>query len=92
MVIAYTRSSTIYDESRATKEIFAFLEAGYSVVVLGWDRNGVAYDKCVSLFEKYADRVEFSFYSGDIGESKVQKILCRYNWNPSKLVYGRDRC
>ncbi|HHU72431.1 MAG TPA: hypothetical protein GXZ21_10445, partial [Clostridiales bacterium] len=41
-IIAYIRSSNIYDDSRATKEITALLDEGYKVVVLGWNRDGKA--------------------------------------------------
>ena len=81
MNLVYTRSSTIYDESRATKEIMAFLEAGFSVYVLGWDRNGLAYDKCKDVFNEYVDKIQFKFYSGNIGTSVISKMLSRYKWN-----------
>ena len=37
MQILYIRTSNIYDDSRATKEIFALAEKGHKVHVLGWD-------------------------------------------------------
>ena len=81
MLIAYTRSSSIYDDSRATKEISAFLEQGYRVEVFGWDRDGKSMEKCVELFKEYADAVTFSFYDGTTGGSAIGKIIGRYSWN-----------
>lgn len=81
MNITFTRSSTIYDESRATKEIFAFLEKGYHVTVLGWDRSGGAEQYCEDLFRNYSSTISFKFYSGFIGNTKIDKILSRGKWN-----------
>ena len=81
MHIVFTRSSTIYDDSRATKEITTLLEAGHLITVLGWDRNGSASEKCADLFSVYKDRVKFNFYSGDTGVGSIQKILGRFSWN-----------
>lgn len=81
MKVAFTRSSTIYDESRATKEIFAFLEQGYDVVVFGWDRKGDAKRQCESLFKSYSSHITFNFYKGNIGNGAVQKIASRLKWN-----------
>ncbi|SEH64562.1 Glycosyltransferase involved in cell wall bisynthesis [Ruminococcus flavefaciens] len=81
MKIVYTRSSTIYDDSRASKEISAFLEAGYKVIVLGWDRNKLAVEKCKELFKEYNNSIKFRFYSGNEGKNKINKILSRINWN-----------
>ena len=48
--VAFIRTTNIYDDSRATKEITALSDAGYRVVVLGWDRNGEAEEKTMHLF------------------------------------------
>ena len=81
MKIVFTRSSTIYDESRATKELFAFLEQGYDVVVLGWNRNGNAEQHCKKMFEAYNSQINFCFYRGRIGDNAIQKIVSRCKWN-----------
>lgn len=79
--IVYTRTSNIYDESRATKEIFTFLEMGFRVYVLGWNRNGKAREQCEILFGQYSNQIRFHFYSGGVGNGKIQKIISRFNWN-----------
>ena len=61
--IAFIRAGGIYNDSRSTKEIIALAEAGHTVKVIGWDRSGEAVGKCQSIFEKYANRVSFEFYS-----------------------------
>lgn len=81
MIVAFTRSSTIFDDSRASKELFAFLEAGYKVIVFGWDRSGKAVVECTELFKEYKDSIRFKFYSGSTGESKISKIVSRMKWN-----------
>lgn len=81
MKIVFTRSSTIYDDSRATKEIVAFLENGFIVTVLGWNRNGLAEIKCRELFEDYKESVSFRFYTESTGTSRIQKIISRRKWN-----------
>ena len=81
MHIVFTRSSTIYDDSRATKEITALLEDGHIITVLGWDRNGNASRKCADLFSTYGNQVSFKFFSGTTGENIIKKILSRASWN-----------
>lgn len=39
--IIYLRTTSIFNDSRATKEIDAYLKLGYNVVALGWDRQGI---------------------------------------------------
>ena len=81
MIIAYTRSSNIYDDSRATKEILAFIEAGYKVIVYGWNRDGRALYECEKLFESYKDRLLLHFFEGNQGSGVFGKIFARYQWN-----------
>lgn len=80
MNIVFARSSNIYDDSRATKEITAFLDKGYSVKVLGWNRAGNAVEKCKELFNNYSN-INFFFYNGKVGSSIIQKISGRIKWN-----------
>ena len=58
--VVFIRGSNIYSDSRATKEILALQEAGYHVVVLGWDRNGRAKH---NVKMQFASNVEFRFFS-----------------------------
>ena len=80
MNVVFVRSSNIFDDSRATKELVALLEAGYSINVLGWNREGSAKEKCEELFSGYSEYISFSFYSGVVGTSKAQKIIERAKW------------
>lgn len=79
--VVFTRSSNIYDDSRATKEIEALLDMGFRVFVLGWNRNGNAEEQCASTFNQYSDRLKFSFYNGETGSNKIWKLLARFEWN-----------
>lgn len=81
MHIVFARSSTLFDDSRATKEILALLEAGYNVTVLGWDRSGYALEKCVELFSNYNDQISLKMFSGTVGSGFIQKIVSRIAWN-----------
>lgn len=81
MLIAYTRSSNIFDDSRATKEIFAFLENGYKVAIYGWNRDGEAVRRSRDVFKEYDEEVSLFFYSGGVGSSVLEKIRARYLWN-----------
>ena len=74
--VAYIRSSSFYDDSRATKEVKALSEAGYMVHIIGWDRNGIAENECAKIFNK---NVHFSFYNkqvkGGIGYKGIFKLI-----------------
>ena len=94
-IIAYIRSSNIYDDSRATKEITALLDEGYKVVVLGWNRDGKAEEKSKELFSKYQQRVLFQFFPveviGGIGIKNVKMLLLWMNWirKTIKMLFGK---
>ena len=84
--IAYIRSCSFYDDSRATKEVKALLEAGYKVHLIGWDRDGKAIDKCKNIFW---GEVEYSFYSvpvdGNIGYKGAFKLLSFFKYVKKEL-------
>jgi len=50
MKVIYARSTAIYNDSRATKEIKTLLKHGYHVTVLAWDREGISEDKIKNVF------------------------------------------
>ena len=82
MKIAYLRSTSIFDDSRATKEITAFLDAGYQVLVLGWNRVGdITGEKCKEVFHAYSNNVIFNFYCEPTGESTISKMISRFKRN-----------
>lgn len=82
--IVYIRSSNIYDDSRATKEIFALLENKYKVIIFGWNRDGKASEKCEKLFEEYKTRIKCFFFNepidAGIGIKNIDKLLKWIHW------------
>lgn len=89
--VVYVRSGGIYDDSRATKEIFALLENNYHVTVVGWDRFGNACPKCKELFSEYAENVTFYFYEkllpngGNIGSRNII-IMLKWLWWSRRIL------
>ena len=86
-VVAFVRSTCIYDDSRATKEINALLDGGYKVVVLGWDRNGEAESQTMLLFKD--KNVVCHFYHcivpSGIGIKNLSKLLKWIRWTKKEL-------
>ena len=91
--IAYIRNADIYYDSRATKEIKAFLEAGYRVAVLGWNRTGNAAEKCREAFPE-TDRISFRFYEqpmpNGIGMRNIGKLAGWFRWVKQTLNKADD--
>ncbi len=85
--VAFVRASNIYDDSRATKEIKALLDAGYKVFILGWNRDGCAWEKTQGLFD--AKDVDVSFYNcpakNGIGIRNISKLLNFFVWSYNEL-------
>ena len=87
--VAFIRGTGIYDDSRSTKEIFALAEAGYTVFVLGWNREGEALERCQKVFEPIKDRVQLHFYNkhveNGLGFKNIDKLIGWINWIGSTL-------
>ena len=85
--VAFVRTTNIYDDSRATKEIDALLDGGYKVVILGWDRNGEAEEKTKSIFAN--QNVECRFFHcllpTGIGMRNIDKLLKWVSWTKKEL-------
>ena len=85
--VAFVRTTNIYDDSRATKEISALVEAGYHVLVLGWDRNGEAEEKTARLFS--VQDVECRFFHcilpTGIGMRNIDKLIKWIRWTKAEL-------
>ena len=85
--VAFVRASNIYDDSRASKEISALIDAGYKVVILGWNRDGKAKEKTLNLFGKA--NVEILFYDcsakNGIGLRNISKLLKFILWVKKNL-------
>ena len=85
--VAFVRASNIYDDSRASKEISALIEAGYKVVILGWNRDGNAKEKTQALFENANVGIRFYECSAKngIGLRNISKLLRFILWVKKNL-------
>lgn len=78
--VIFIRVTSVYNDSRAMKEILSLSKHGYHVIVLGWDRDGQALLKCQQIFDK---NVEFYFYPvklKNIGFKHIDKLLKWFMW------------
>lgn len=89
--ILYIRSTSMYYDSRATKEIKAFLENGYSVYVVGWDREGNALEKCQEVFG--TKNVKYYFFETTVGKRiGIGNFGLMYKWLKFvKKVYIKNK-
>lgn len=87
--VAFVRGTGIFNDSRATKEIMAFVEAGYRVEVLGWDRDGTATEQCQLVFAAVSDFVNLKFYDvraeNGIGIKNINKLFGWFGWIKKNL-------
>ncbi len=91
--IVFIRSTGIYCDSRATKEITDIAKSGRYVIVLSWDRDGKADKECQRAFEKEKN-VTFRFYHvqavGKIGSKNILKMLGWFKW-VNKQLWNIDK-
>lgn len=85
--ILYIRADGIYYDSRATKEIKTLLDAGYYLIVLGWDRDGKSVEKCGIDFAFYKEQLSFLFYNKTLHGSARTNLKYLYGW----LEYVRNQ-
>ena len=82
--IVFIRTTEIYNDSRATKEIMTLAQAGYNVVVLGWNRNGCAIENCQDVFKEYSSKIQFVFFEyqlkNGIGIKNIKVLLRWFKW------------
>lgn len=82
----YVRTTGIYDDSRATKEIQAISSVVDRVLVLSWDRHGDAANYCRDIF---GENVEFRFFcqylDGGIGIKNIGKLFKWRRWVAKQL-------
>ena len=88
--VAFIRTTDIYSDSRALKEIKALAEAGYRVIILGWNRGGAADDGCKRVFGEYGDLVQWRLYPCVCGyglgmRKNIGKMLGWFRWVYSSL-------
>ncbi|MCQ2211392.1 MAG: glycosyltransferase [Paludibacteraceae bacterium] len=94
--IIYIRTSNIYDDSRATKEILALLEKGYRVICLGWNRDGEAEERSTRLFQNDNAQLELRFFQarveGGIGLKNIRLLWAWLKWTKRqvKKIKGID--
>lgn len=79
-IISYIRSSGIYYDSRAIKEIKALAEKGYMIEVIGWDRTGLSANKCQEVFADYIDRVNFHLFDIPVTHLGFKNIIIFLKW------------
>lgn len=86
--VVYIRSTGIFDDSRATKEIIALCKTGYVIHVLSWDRYGNASDKNSAIFKGYSN-VDFYYFKkrvpNGIGIKNIFKLIVWFFWVSSCL-------
>lgn len=83
--VIFIRTTSIYNDSRAMKEIMTFSRHGYNVIALGWDRDGKALSKCQEIF---GGNVKFYFYMAklnNIGFRHIDKLIEWFLWVFSHL-------
>ena len=89
----FVRSSCIYDDSRATKEIINLLENNYNVIVLGWNRDGKALSEANKVFEKF-DNITIKMYNVDasngIGLKNINKLFKWFKWIKQQLNFIKN--
>lgn len=85
--IVFIRTTGIYDDSRATKEITSLSKSGYHIIILSWDRYGDADEKNRKLFGDLD--VEFNYYNcripNGIGLKNICKLLGWFRWVKKSL-------
>lgn len=90
--VAFVRTTGIYNDSRAIKEITALAKAGYRVIVLGWDRDGKAEQFCRQ--EIRTEQADFRFFQvqlpNGIGMKNIDKLFSWFRWVERQLSKIRD--
>lgn len=68
--IYYIRSTSIINDSRASKEILTLIKNGYNVNILGWDRDNRITNKKNITLNNYEIKSNFFKFESSYGESK----------------------
>lgn len=93
--IVFIRSSCIYNDSRATKEILDLAGEGYHIIVLGWNRDGYSKEKCHLVFSS-TENIEVRLFEyglfGGIGLKNIVILLKWFIWIQSQLYQIRKTC
>lgn len=87
--IVFIRTTEIYNDSRATKEIIALAQERYNIVVLGWNRNGCAIENCQDVFKDYSSNIQFIFFEYQLkkgmGIKNINVLFRWFKWLTSQL-------
>lgn len=94
MKVVYIRTSNIYDDSRATKEVLALAEKGHRVHVIGWDRDGNARIRSEEVFAKYNNLISVDFFvclmEKGIGIRNIHKLVKWIRWTNKQIKQIKD--
>ena len=94
--VVFIRGADVFNDSRSTKEIMAFVEDGYRVEVLGWNRSGNALEQCRVTFANVLDRVNFTFFNvraeNGIGVKNIHKLIGWIIWVNKMLKKLAMKC
>lgn len=86
--IVYIRTTGIYSDSRATKEITDLANSGKKVIVLAWDRDGKGLKECSRIFERNKN-ISFRMYGVQaiegIGIKNIHKLIGWMHWIKKEL-------
>lgn len=85
--IVYVRASDIYNDSRAIKEIKSFIEAGYKIYILGWNKSGDALIKTKKSLGANNSDISLHFYNCSDGASIFKKLYGRAKWGKWLLLH-----
>jgi len=86
--VVYLRSTSIFNDSRATKETNTLIKYNFKLLVLGWDRDGFGASKLNSLSEK--NNFEIAYFKirsnyGD-GYKSLGKLILFQLWLLIKML------
>jgi len=86
--IVYLRSTSIFNDSRATKEINTLIEYDYKLIVLGWDRDGFGASKLSSLSEKNNFEIAYFKIRSNYGDGckSLGKLILFQLWLLIKML------
>lgn len=79
-VIVFVRTSGIYYDSRASKEILSLVEGGYTIEVIGWDRTGGSLEKSKAAFSDVLENVSFRFFDLQISHLGIRNTDKLIRW------------
>ncbi|MCK9582256.1 MAG: glycosyltransferase family 4 protein [Endomicrobiales bacterium] len=80
--VVYLRSTSIFNDSRATKEINTLIEYNCKLLVLGWDRDGFGTSKLSSLSEKNNFKIAYFKIRSNYGDGykSLGKLILFQLW------------